>query len=954
MRFSALLFAAASAAAAPSSPASYVDPLLATRGGSGFGGWGAQQRNPGAMAPFPFLRLGPDTTRVDDVLGEAWSKLSRHAGYFGSDNHIRAFSHTHLQGAGDADLGNIGVMPVRGGAAAIAALVAQRPVVLPFPPLTLNRSPFRQPVVLGRPAEEARPGYYSAAMSSINTLAELAASGTHAGAHRYTCASGVAPGSGGAPASGPCALVVDVCHRTHDKPCGAASAVTLAQGPTAATWLVSGVHVDVGEFVRFNYTGVDIFFSMQISAVAAGGASLPPAEIGLWSGYALTSNATGSAVVGADLDSLGAFLVFPPPAADGAAAAVTIEVRVGLSTVSAAAAAANLQAEQGDGRGAGGLVPFEAVAAASDAAWTTLLGAVSVTPVADASSGASDADALAAGLAEVRGAAAIGAEAEIGAVAESALAAFLATPAGAALALLHGWSDVPVSWLAAIAAWRDSGQAGAALVLEPPRVDLARALSALRAANAASRAEAAAARAADPTGADLAVFYTTLYLSFCAPSTYSDADGKYLGFDNAVHTADVPGGSFLSDLSLWDTHRSQAPLLALAAPRALADTAASLLGMTRQGAMGMPRWPFANIYTEDMVGRHGVELLADCVLTSGACNGRVALEDAAAAVIEAVLEQDASFPSYPVPSGYCSWPECSASQTLEWAYDDFAASLFAAAVGNSSLASQLRSRSQSWTSVFDPKIPALAPRRSNGSFVEDSSIWQPHPDNAYYTEGNAAQWMWSVPHNLSALAAAFPGGAGPVGGRGDSFAAQLQVVLANQTLWPLGTFLPNPYTWLGNEPSMLLPWSHAFAGAADSWRAAFWSRWHLRTYYIPTADCIPGNDDYGALSSWAVWAYLGLYPIAATGQFVLGSPVFADALVEVPSGWGPFSGAASPSLHIVAHNASASNIYVAGARVNGAAVDRPVVTWAQLFTGGAGATALIEFDMASTPTPWSA
>ena len=152
--------------------------------------------------------------------------------------------------------------------------------------------------------------------------------------------------------------------------------------------------------------------------------------------------------------------------------------------------------------------------------------------------------------------------------------------------------------------------------------------------------------------------------------------------------------------------------------------------------------------------------------------------------------------------------------------------------------------------------------------------------------------------------------------------------------------------------SMLMPWALAFTGTADSWRAAFWSRWHLRTYFVPTADCIPGNDDYGTLSTWAVWAYLGLYPVAATGQFVLGSPVFADARVAVPAGLGPFSGAPSPSLHVVAHNASASSIYVRGARVNGVALGQPLVSWAQLF-GATGGEGLLEFDMSAQPVPWS-
>lgn len=153
---------------------------------------------------------------------------------------------------------------------------------------------------------------------------------------------------------------------------------------------------------------------------------------------------------------------------------------------------------------------------------------------------------------------------------------------------------------------------------------------------------------------------------------------------------------------------------------------------------------------------------------------------------------------------------------------------------------------------------------------------------------------------------------------------------------------------------MLLPWSHAVAGPADSWRAAFWPRWHLREYYTPDADCIPGNDDYGTLASWAVWAYLGLYPVAATGTFFLGSPVWAEARVAVPAGYGPYSGAPTPALRIRANNASASAIYVSGARANGVPLAEPRVTWAQLFGGGApGAEALLEFYMSATPAPWA-
>ena len=915
----------------------YANPLLATRGGGGFGGWGSQARNPGAMSPHPLLRLGPDTTRVDPVLGEVWSKLARHAGYFGSDTHIRAFSHTHVQGAGDADLGNLGIMLSRADAAGVARAVGVRPIVLPFPPLTLDRSPWASPFSHGD--EVASPGYYRVGLPALGASAELAASGPRSGMHRYSCAA-LSNGTSALP----CTLILDVCHRAHDKSCGKGSSFTLSADVAASAVLIEGVVVDEGEFVRFNYSGLPIYFTARVEATA-GGALVAPSAMGTWSAYAATPAAgvSANASVGADGDSLGAYLIF----AGGSALGVT--VRVGLSAVSLEGARANLAAEQADG--GGGLRSFEGIAAAMDAEWDAALGALRVTQPADAAAGASDAGALAAGPAGVPLPPRAPAEE---AAAGAALEAFLASPQGAAVALVEGWARPPEGLLLRLAAARAArdapgarpGAAEALLAggLPVPELDLRAAAAALRAGAAAAAARAAP-LAGSAAGADLDTLYTLLYISLCAPTTYSDADGAYRGFDGGVHAPEAPGARFMSDLSLWDTYRSQAMLLALLAPRALADEAASLLAMTRQGAMGMPRWPFANLYTEDMQGRHGLPLLADCLVTSGACAGRVSLAEAAAAAVTAANAQAALLPRYAPAGGYADWPASPASLTAEYSIDDFAASLLAAAAGDAPAAAALRARSSNWRSVWDASLPTMVPRLANGSFVVDAAIYNPHPFNGYYTEGNAVQWMWAVPQDMPGLVSAFPGGA-------SQYAALLSGVLANQTAWTsvLSTFLPNPWAWLGNEPSMLLPWAHAWAGAAHAPEAAYWPRWHLRTYYQPSMDMIPGNDDYGALSSWGVFAALGLYPVSPTGAFALGSPIFAEARIAAPLG--PYSGAPPSALRILAHNASASRIYVAGARANGVPLGAPLVTWAQLWPQGSAQEALLEFDMTDQPTPW--
>ena len=44
---------------------------------------------------------------------------------------------------------------------------------------------------------------------------------------------------------------------------------------------------------------------------------------------------------------------------------------------------------------------------------------------------------------------------------------------------------------------------------------------------------------------------------------------------------------------------------------------------------------------------------------------------------------------------------------------------------------------------------------------------------------------------------------------------------------------------------------------------------------------LPGNDDSGGLSSWYVWASLGLFPVAGQNVFLLNAPSFAGAVVRL-------------------------------------------------------------------------
>ncbi len=138
----------------------------------------------------------------------------------------------------------------------------------------------------------------------------------------------------------------------------------------------------------------------------------------------------------------------------------------------------------------------------------------------------------------------------------------------------------------------------------------------------------------------------------------------------------------------------------------------------------------------------------------------------------------------------------------------------------------------------------------------------------------------------------------------------------------------------GNEPSNHIPYLLPFAGAA--WKTQYWAH-KVAGLYRNTRAGIPGNDDCGQLSSWFVFAALGFYPVnAATGVYVIGSPIVNRAVIQNP--------AAGSKFTIIAENNSPENVFIQSAKLNGKEYTRPWLTHAQISAGGE-----IQFRMGSRP-----
>jgi putative alpha-1,2-mannosidase len=90
-----------------------------------------------------------------------------------------------------------------------------------------------------------------------------------------------------------------------------------------------------------------------------------------------------------------------------------------------------------------------------------------------------------------------------------------------------------------------------------------------------------------------------------------------------------------------------------------------------------------------------------------------------------------------------------------------------------------------------------------------------------------------------------------------------------------GSPVPNPYYWAGNEHDFLAPW--LFSIGPNCTNTQYWTRKLTYMHFSNTPHGIPGNDDYGSMSTWLLFGSLGLFPQAGTSRFFIGSPRINNA-----------------------------------------------------------------------------
>ena len=423
--------------------------------------------------------------------------------------------------------------------------------------------------------------------------------------------------------------------------------------------------------------------------------------------------------------------------------------------------------------------------------------------------------------------------------------------------------------------------------------------------------------------------YTALYHAMMAPSMFSDADGRYRGPDDQIHRAD--GFTFRSTFSLWDTFRAEHPLLTLIQPpQTTIDAVRSLLASQQDSPYGiLPIWQFAGQETWTMIGYHAVPVIADAYLKG--IRGFDANKALDAMVASATYAPYGGLGDY-MTLGYVPIdrePEA-ASKTVEYAYDDWTIARMARKLGRRDVAATFEKRAAYWRNSFDAGTGWLRARKADGGF---RTPFDPTAINygSDYTEGNAWQYSWFMPHDQGGLIRLLGGDAATVAKLDAMFDfdnAKLDYSHAEDIAGLIGQYIH------GNEPSHHVAYLYAFAGAP--WRTQARLKQIVDSQYKPTPDGLSGNDDLGQMSAWLVFTALGFYPVApGSGEYVIGRPFVDRATLNLPDG---------KRFTVVAERMSDANRYVASVSLNGKPLPRVYITHDEIERGGT-----LRFVMSATP-----
>lgn len=392
------------------------------------------------------------------------------------------------------------------------------------------------------------------------------------------------------------------------------------------------------------------------------------------------------------------------------------------------------------------------------------------------------------------------------------------------------------------------------------------------------------------------IFYTSLYHCMIHPNIFTDVDDSYLGMDKKIYKADSTG--YYTVYSLWDTFRALHPLFTIIEPEKDGDFVNSLVKKYEESGI-LPKWELASNETGSMIGYHAVSAIADAYM-KGIRNFDI---NKAFEAMKSTADMDhLGLESYKklgyVTSGLGG--KGSLSKTIEFAYDDWCIAIVANALGKKNDYKHFSKRAENYKNVFNSSNGFMQARLGNGNWVP---FFNPYEVTKDYTEANAWQYSFYVPHDVKGLIDLY--------GNKDVLNSMLDRLFSDTTRLT-GNEQPDISGMIGqyahgNEPSHHMAYLYDYTG--EPWKTQKLVSKILNEMYSTNRDGIAGNEDCGQMSAWYVLSSMGFYPFCpGTNEYLIGSPIFDK--VTIDKGYGK-------KFTIIAKNASKTNPYVQSVTLNG-------------------------------------
>ena len=439
----------------------------------------------------------------------------------------------------------------------------------------------------------------------------------------------------------------------------------------------------------------------------------------------------------------------------------------------------------------------------------------------------------------------------------------------------------------------------------------------------------------------LRTFYSCLYRSLLFPRDLSEVNAEGERVHYSPYNGEVLPGYMTTDTGFWDTFRSLFPLMNLVYPDQSVKVQEGLVNAWLESGF-LPEWASPG-HRGCMVGNNSASVVADAYV-----NGIRGYD--AEKLWDAVVSGAHSVHPHVSSTGRRGWEyydslgyvPCnvgineSAARTLEYAYDDWCIYTFGKALGKSEeeLAPYAKA-ALNYKNLYNPEYRLMVGKNADGTFSEPFS---PLKWGGDFTEGNSLHYTWSVFHDPAGLIDLM-GGEKPFGEMldsvfnipphfDDSYYGRPIHEIREMQVMNMGNYAH------GNQPIQHMVYLYDWCG--QPWKAQARVREVMDKFYTSAPDGYCGDEDNGQTSAWYVFSAMGFYPVCpASGQFAVGTPLFKEVRVTLPTG---------RRFTISAPDNSDTNFYIGSMKVNGRRQDRNWLSYGELASG-----ADIVFEMTDAP-----